>query len=239
LKHFNASIIFYFFLFFLTFNLFFAQESDITGDSINIVSVNDIKNRMVETFDSINDYTADFEWINGNVHYFGTIQYKKPDKILLNFEDPKDQQIVSDGNVLFIYIPYLKVVVQQSLTEKTESEILTTTTEEGLSKLFNEYSFSFFDSSTPQPFRNTLAYHLRLTQKTPKVGFKTMDIWISEDGYILQSNGKSPNGLNVSLIFSNIKLNTELPDYIFEFEVPADAQIIRNIIVPFSDKPID
>ena len=239
MKHFNASIIFYFFLLFFSFNIIIAQESDITGDSINIVSVNDIKNRMVETFESIIDYTADFEWINGDVHYFGTIQYKNPDKILLTFEDPKDQQIVSDGNVLFIYIPYLKVVVQQSLTEKTESDILTTNTEEGLSKLFNEYSFSFFDSSTPLPFRNTLAYHLKLTQKTPKVGFKTMDIWISEDGYILQSNGKSPNGLNVSLIFSNIKLNTELPDYIFEFEVPADAQIIRNIIVPFSDKPIE
>ena len=239
MKHFNASIIFYFFLLFLFFNILIAQESDITGDSINIVSVNDIKNRMVETFESINDYTADFEWINGDVHYFGTIQYKNPDKILLNFENPEDQQIISDGNLLFIYIPYLKVVVQQSLTEETESDILTTTTEEGLSKLFNEYSFSFFDSSTPLPFRNTLAYHLKLTQKTPKVGFKTMDIWISEDGYILQSNGKSPNGLNVSLIFSNIKINTELPDYIFEFEVPADAQIIRNIIVPFSDKPIE
>lgn len=239
MKHFNASIIFSIFLLFLTSNILIAQESDINGDSINIVSVNDIKNRMIETFESIIDYTADFEWINGDVHYFGKIQYKNPDKILLNFENPKDQQIVSDGNVLFIYIPYLKVVVQQSLTEKTESDILTTTTEEGLSKLFNEYSFSFFDSSTPLPFRNTLAYHLKLTQKTPKVGFKTMDIWISEDGYILQSNGKSPNGLNISLIFSNIKLNTELPDYIFEFEVPADAQIIRNIIVPFSDKPIE
>jgi len=62
-----------------------------------------------------------------------------------------------------------------------------------------------------------------------------MDIWVSEGGLILQSNGISPNGINVSLIFSNIKLNTELPDYIFDFEVPADAQIIRNIIVPFSD----
>jgi outer membrane lipoprotein-sorting protein len=49
----------------------------------------------------------------------------------------------------------------------------------------------------------------------------------------LQSNGISPNELKVSLTFSDIRLNVELPDYIFDFEVPADAQIIRNIIVPF------
>jgi len=60
-----------------------------------------------------------------------------------------------------------------------------------------------------------------------------MDMWVSEKGLILQSNSISPNGVLVSLTFSEIQLNVELPDYIFEFEVPADAQIIRNIIVPF------
>jgi outer membrane lipoprotein-sorting protein len=212
------------------------QTDDTSPVTMNIISVNDIKKKMSEMFESIKDYTADFEWINGNVHYNGSIKYKKPDKILLNFAEPRDQKIVSDGQILYIYIPYLKVVIQQMLTEDTESEILMTGTETGLSKLFDEYSFSFYDSSSTQPFRNTRAYHLRLVQKTPKVGFEKMDIWVAENGQLLQSNGRSPNGVEVSLIFSNIQMNTELPDYIFEFDVPADAQIIRNIIVPFSSE---
>lgn len=216
-------------------NLIKDFDTQTSESSINIISVNDIKAKMAEKFESIDDYTADFVWINSDVHYKGKMQYKKPDKILLTFEEPSEQKIVSNGNLLYIYIPYLKVVVQQLLTEETESSIIATTSEAGLSKLFDEYSFSFYDTSTLQPYRNTKAYHLKLSQKTPKVGFKKMDIWVSEGGLILQSNGISPNGINVSLIFSNIKLNTELPDYIFDFEVPADAQIIRNIIVPFSD----
>jgi len=203
--------------------------------TIDIVSVNDIKAKMAEKFKSILDYTADFQWINGESHYHGKIQYKKPDKILLTFDEPQDQKIVSNGSFLYIYIPYLKVVVQQLLLEDTESSILATTSEEGLTRLFDEYSFSFFDTSTLQLYKNSRAYHLKLTQHTPKVGFKKMDLWVAENGLILQSNGYSPNGINVSLIFSNIQTNTELPDYIFDFEVPADAQIIRNIIVPFSD----
>jgi outer membrane lipoprotein-sorting protein len=155
--------------------------------------------------------------------------------ILIEFEEPEDQVIVSNGTYLYIYIPYLKVVVQQSLGEVSESALLTTTSELGLTKLFDEYSFSFFDTSTLQPFDNTQAYHLKLEQKRPRVGFKKMDIWVSKTGFILQSNGTSPNGIDVTLTFSNIRVNTELPDYIFDFEVPADAQIIRNIIVPFSD----
>jgi outer membrane lipoprotein-sorting protein len=197
------------------------------------VSINDIKALMTEKFQSIEDYTADFKWVNGDVHYQGAIKYKKPDKILLDFNEPKDQKIVSNGKVLYIYIPYLKVVCQQSLSESTESNILSTASETGLSKLLDDYSFSFYDTSSPQPFGNTRAYHMKLLQLKPKVGFKQMDLWVSENGIILQSNGTSPNGVKVSLTFSNIRLNEELPDYIFDFEVPADAQIIRNVIVPF------
>jgi len=206
----------------------FAQEAE-----IDIVSINDIKNLMSARFSSIEDYTADFTWENGDVKYSGIIKYKKPDNILLDFDEPEKQKIVSNGKVLYIYIPYLKVVCQQSLGEDTESSILSTTSESGLSKLFEDYSFSFFDTSVLRQFGKTKAYHLKLTQKRPKVGFKEMDFWVAGNGLILQSNGSSPSGVKVSLTFSNIQLNIELPDYIFDFEVPADAQIIRNIIVPF------
>lgn len=225
------------FIFLAVFPAFAQQEEGDTTieDFIIIVSVNDIKNLIADNFDNIEDYTADVNWINGDVHYYGKIVYKKANKILLEFQEPEKQVVVSNGKYLYIYIPHLKVVVQQSLSEDTESTLLTTTSEAGLTKLFDEYSFSFYDSSSLQPFGDVMAYHLKLVQKRPKVGFKTMDIWVSEEGLILQSNGKSPNGIEVSLSFSNIKINTEQPDYIFDFEVPTDAQIIRNIIVPFSD----
>jgi len=210
------------------------REEDRNQEASNIVSVNNIKNLMEKAFAGIKDYTANIEWVNGDAHYRGRIRYKKANKILIEFEEPKDQIIVSNGNLLSIYIPALKVVVQQSLAESTESNLLTSQSEFGLRKLFDEYSFSFFDTSSLQPFRNTNAYHLKLTQKRPKVGFKTMDLWVSENGLILQSNGVSQNGIRVSLTFSNIKTNTEIPDYIFDFEIPADAQIIRNLLVPFS-----
>jgi outer membrane lipoprotein-sorting protein len=210
-----------------------AQEEIDPDIGINFVSINDIKTLMGEMFNSIEDYTADFNWINGDVHYLGIIKYKKPDKILLEFDEPEEQKIVSNGKVLYIYIPYLKVVAQQSLIETTESSILSTASESGLSKLFDEYSFSFYDTSSLQSFGETSGYHLKLDQKRPKVGFKQMDFWVSENGLILQSNGISANEEKVSLTFSDIQLNVELPDYIFDFEVPADAQIIRNLIVPF------
>jgi len=211
------------------------EDKDLPRD-IEIVSVNDIKKLMSSTYERINDYSADFKWINGESNYKGKIQYKNPDKILMDFEEPHDQKIVSNGKTLYIYIPYLKVVCQQSLSKETESSILSTSSKKGLSRLLNEYSFSFYDTSSAQQFGSTEAYHLRLIQKRPDVGFKKMDIWVSKSGLILQSNGISQNGIKVSLSFSSIKINIELPDYIFDFEVPADAQIIRNIIVPFSDK---
>ena len=223
-------ILFLFFPVFLFLALpLYAQEEV----EIEIVSINDIKDRMAGMSASIEDYTAQFDWVNGDAHYTGEIKYKKPDRLLLEFVEPEEQKIVANERVLYIYIPYLKVVCQQSLGEDTESSILSTASESGLSKLFEEYSFSFYDTSVLQTFGTTAAYHLKLTQKRPKVGFKEMDMWVSENGLILQSNSVSPSGIIVSLTFSDIQLNVELPDYIFEFEVPANAQIIRNIIVPF------
>ncbi|HEB30350.1 MAG TPA: outer membrane lipoprotein carrier protein LolA [Spirochaetes bacterium] len=213
--------------------ILFAQDTD---EKINIVSINDIKKMMAEKFALIEDYSADFEWVNGNVNYYGRIQYKKPGKILLNFEEPEEQVIVSNESTLYIYLPKLKIVAQQALNEDAESTILAAASESGLAKLIDEYSFSFYDTSSLQYFKKTMAYHLTLNQKKAKVGFKKMDIWVSDTGLILQSNGSSQSGINVSLTFLNIKLNTELPDYIFDFEIPTDAQIIRNIIIPFSDK---
>ena len=212
----------------------FAQDVE-TVETISIVTVNDVKQLMSDTFEIVEDYIADIEWVNGNAAYKGTISYKKANKLLIEFEEPEGQIISTDGVFLYIYIPYLKVVIQQSLGEDTESTLLATTSEAGLTKLFDEYSFAYYDSSSLQPFSDTMAFHLKLEQKRPKVGFRQMDMWVSRNGNILQSNGKSPNGFDVSLTFTNILINTELPDYIFEFEVPTDAQIIRNIIVPFSD----
>ncbi len=209
-------------------------RTDLITD-LEIVTVNDIKNVMSEKFKSIEDYTAEIQWLNGSAEYRGKLQYKKDERFLIEFEEPAEQVIVSNGTMLSIYIPHLRVVAQQSLSEDTESALLTTTSESGLQRLFDEYSFSFFDTSTPVEFGEGTAYHLMLEQKRPKVGFREMDLWVSEEGLILQSNGTSPNGMTVSLTFENIRINTELPDYIFDFEVPADAQIIRNIIVPFSD----
>jgi outer membrane lipoprotein-sorting protein len=209
-------------------------DSESESDRFQITSVNDVKKLMEQAFESIQDYTADIVWVNGNVEYFGTISYKRENKFLIEFEEPEDQVIVSNGEYLYLYIPYLRIVVQQLLGEATESSLLATSSSQaGLSKMFNEYAFSFADSNGLQPFGSTMAYHLKLYQKRPKVGFKSMDLWVSKQGYILQSNGVSPSGVNVNLSFSNIQVNRELPDHIFEFEVPADAQIMQNIIVPF------
>jgi outer membrane lipoprotein-sorting protein len=76
-----------------------AQEMD-QETSLTIVSVNDIKNLISESFENMEDYTANIEWINGTVYYAGQISYKKANMILIEFEEPEDQVIVSNGTYL-------------------------------------------------------------------------------------------------------------------------------------------
>jgi len=64
-------------LLFTSFSLL-AQAQDTESDSImNIVTGNDVKQIMAETFENLEDYVADIEWVGESARYRGVISYKK------------------------------------------------------------------------------------------------------------------------------------------------------------------
>lgn len=219
-----SCIIFFFCL--SAFNLF-AYKFDFT-------TVSDVVKEVKDKFEKIDSYQADFKMTSeklGNKTYrSGRVYFKNANKILVEFDQPPGQKIVSDGKTMWIYLPSMNVVAEQDLN--SGGSIFFAGTKSGLNRLFAKYHYKFASKTQPEKMDDgTKKYSLYLKQKESRSGFRNIKLFISEDYYITRAYGESSTGKNVEIIFSNIKTNISLPNNRFTFDMPSKARIIKNPMI--------
>ncbi len=219
----------------LVFMMLFAYNVSAEKILPKITTVNDILNKMVEKFNSIRTYRANFKIkknIKGKTSVSkGEIKYKTPDTFIMLFSKPQDQIIYSDGKKLKIYIPALRVVAEQQLEKYKSSFFVAGKT--SLYYLRNKYNISFDKSNKPVMIGGTPIYILKCTQKETTAGFKTIRLFVSQYWLIIKVEGTTLSGDTVTISFYNIKLNTKITEHEFEFSLPVNTQ---TIVDPLSNK---
>ena len=73
-----------------------------------------------------------------------------------------------------------------------------------------------------EPIAGVPATHLELTPKTEarREKLKTLDLWISEEGYPVQQKFLQPSGDYTSFTYTNVKLNAPLAEDALKLKVP-------------------
>ena len=202
----------------------FAYKFDFT-------TVSDVVKNVQKRYKDIKCYSADFKITSDkggkkSVQQ-GTVKSKYPDKLLVDFTAPSGQKIVANDTTMWIYMPSLNVVAQQSLNNSDSS--LFSQTKSGLSRLFAKFHYKFDSKDQPSVDADGKKYYtLFLKQKESRSGFRTMKLWISEDYLIRKALGETASGKKVEIEFSNIKTNEDFPNGIFKFDMPAHAKVITN-----------
>jgi outer membrane lipoprotein carrier protein len=195
-------------------------------------TVSDVVKKVKQTFSELESYQADFRIVSeklGNKSYkSGVIRYKASDKMLVEFNNPKGQKILSDGKRMWIYIPSMNVVAEQDLKSDSDS-FFSSGTRSGLKRLFSKYHYKFASKTQPEKQDDgSKKYTLFLKQMETRSGFRSIKLWISEDFFITRAYGESTTGKSLEIDFSNIKTNIVLPNDIFQFDIPPKARIIKN-----------
>ncbi len=196
---------------------------------VDVVSVKTVVQLMEKGLQSLDNMTADYVIDNDGYRNAGTFFYKKPFFIRLN-SSTDASQIVSNGKLLWVFLPYYGIVAEQDLA-KSESEytsLLGRT--KNLNQLKQEYSFRFAEGGRA----DAAHYILDLEPRVSKIGFKSIRLWVHKDsGIITRATAWTVNNRPLSLTFSNIKTDVELQPTIFWFGMPdANVQVIRNTILP-------
>ncbi len=198
-------------------------------------TVTDIVKKVRAKFNEFDSYSANFTVTTTKQGkssvQTGSIKSKKPNYLFVQFTSPSNQKIISDGKMMWVYIPSMNVVAEQDLKED-KGTVFTSGTNEGLKRLFSKYHYKFASKEQPVTEADGKKYYkIFLQQKESRSGYKTMVLTINEDFLITKAVGETSSGKTITLEFTNININENFQKGLFKLEIPSNAKIIKNPMI--------
>lgn len=211
--------------------IIFVLSSSGFAYKFDFVTVSDVVKKIRKKFSDLETYQASFK-ILSEQHgkkklQTGVLKYKRGDRLYLGFHKPYGQKIISNGIMMWIYIPSMNVVAEQDL--KSDKSLFSAGTSTGLSRLFSKYHYRFLSKEQPEEQKDgSKQYTILLKQKESRSGYRKIKLWVSEDFMIVKASGETSSGKTIDISFSNIQINKDIPNGVFKFDIPARARVIKN-----------
>jgi outer membrane lipoprotein-sorting protein len=172
-------------------------------------------------------------YMNGNERK-GYFLYQAPDKLKLFFgpeeaEDPeKHRYIVTNGNILWIYLPQYTVLIEQEIPEYFQQ----------IGKLGINISrfFGSYGTFVLEEEKNENGKDIILSLKNPvkEVPYQEITFIIQENGFVRGMKGKTVRDgqtTHVSFYRYNLKADPEFTEKEFKVRPSGDVQILRNVLM--------
>lgn len=190
----------------------------------------------------IKDMEADIKWIQKNNTQEGTLLFKNPQKVRINFTEPEKQVICTNGYDLWLYVPYLNLVLNQNILEKEkrkneegqmeviENPILINPV--GYDKFLTNYAIEYHETKEKVKYKDdTMVYQLKLIRwRSSKNGFNVVYLIIEENGIIRRVEGITAAYRHIVLEIDNVTINKNISDLVFNYEPPPHATTVDDFI---------
>lgn len=157
----------------------------------------------------------------------GEVQQRRPGKFAVRFTDPAGDVIVSDGSIVWLYLPSTTPgqVIKSSLGRDGAGSI--DLTEQFLAKPRSKYDVADAGAESVDG-RATRALRL-----TPKAGqampFVRAKVWVDEkDGLVRQFEATDQNGLTRKVTLRDVQVNATVSPSAFTFNVPKGVRVVER-----------
>jgi len=184
-------------------------------------------------YGTVKDYTARLTIQTKDATMEGTLFYKSPNLLRINFSEPKDQVINVDGETLTIYIPDQNVVMVQELKKHNDASLAVMANEKGLQLLKKGYSVAYLKGPDPIPLdegSKEMVVKLNLVWRGTDEGYRQIIMSITKDGLIRRMKGITINYETFQYDFTEVKVNQDLPDARFKYDPPPSAYMMKNFL---------
>ncbi len=184
-------------------------------------------------YGSIKDYTAHITITTKNRKMEGTLYYKTPNLLRINFSKPKNQVINVNGKTLVIYIPSQNVVMEQELKKHKSTSLAIMANKQGLELLKQGYSVAYLKGPNPVPLdkgSKEMVRKLNLVWRKTDEGYRQIILSISADGMIRRIKGTTLDYETFQYDFTHIRINQDLPDVRFQYDPPPSAYMMKNFL---------
>lgn len=155
----------------------------------------------------------------------GEVFIKKPGKMKWLYNAPDPQVLISDGNTLWLYVPeenqVNKMPMENVYSNNTPALFLA-----GKGKLTESFEVARVASDSE-------TYQVELIPKDKKMNVKMLTLFADKKSYqILGSSVYDKLGNKTEIKFTQIEINPDLADGIFQFQKPQGVELLD-----FTDSP--
>ena len=192
------------------------------------LDLNAVVDRVQKRYDAASDFRARFTQTLDNVAFKrkttlgGEVLLKKPGRMRWNYDQPDKKMYLADGSELWLYEPEDQQAFKQDLKSSQLPAALAFLTGKG--KLTNEFNITF----APAPkLGGPRDYVLSLAPKQPQAQVKQILFVVDPETFLVRETSITDSQGNTNdLLFSDIKINTRLPDGTFHWSPPAGTRVI-------------
>jgi len=211
--------------------------------SQEIITADKYLESVSERYINIRDYEAQVVIRSDSAEMTGVLSFLNPFFLRIDFSDPAEQVMVFNGELLTIYIPRLRAVLNQTVTPVRRSGSTAAgaslASSQGLQLLRRGYVPSFVTGPDPVPLdeRNREpVVKLRLIRRSPSEGFREIILSIDPGTSLIRRiEGTTIADALVRFDFMNKRTNVGIPEQRFIYDSPASANMYNNFLFRDSD----
>ena len=187
--------------------------------------------QMDATYRELRSYRAEFEQESETKTFqrkrstSGRVYFTKPSEMRWDYLEPEAREVYLSGESIRIYLPGRNQVIEQTLND-TMPGVAPARLFMGIEELVG--SFSISADCDDGEVEN--AYCLRLAPKENRaVSVEEILLWVGKKDFLpLRTESRDVLGNRTTLSFRNGESNAPLKEELFRFQVPPDAEVIRN-----------
>ena len=178
-----------------------------------------------KNYEKVLTYEADFiqksyiKMMDKTQDVKGTVTIKKPGKMKWSYGAPDTQILISNGSTLWLYVPEeeqaTKVPIESIYSSNTPALFLA-----GKGKLTQSFNVESVNLDN-DPISITL------TPKADDQALTRLQLFANKKNFqITGSTVYDKLGNKTEIWFSNIKTNSEIPEKTFQFQAPANVEVL-------------
>jgi outer membrane lipoprotein-sorting protein len=196
-----------------------------------IVTAERFLEQVSDKYAAFNDYEARIVIRSGNTDMYGTVVHKTPNLLRIDFSSPAGQVIVFNGNMLTVYLPEYRAILNQSVSSSGADMA----TSQGLSLLRRNFAAAYITGPAPVPIdegSREKVVKLRLTRRYGSEGFREIVLSVDPANLLIRRmHGTTISDSYIQFDFSEIKTNQGISERRFsEYESPGSANIYNDFL---------
>jgi len=181
--------------------------------------------QLARTQREVEDFTADLiqekriSLLRKSVVSRGIIQFKRPNRVLIELFSPDPSLMVVDGNSLWLYFKRERVAQRYQV---------------GNTPLLNRY-LMIFDNPLTGEWAELASIRgegdfavLEVVPGEAEAIFSKITLWVSTQDWLIRKLALHEKSGDLTILsYENIRVNTGIPDSHFQLDLPADVEILR------------